>query len=166
MRLIAEEGKPLPAKYDAEFTRLHDDSSVEIAVFQDDTEVGEVRVDDISNSAGAGSRVVVTVEITEKNEMRGPARVLNAWETSWQLSVRCGFTFPPTILPNLAELKGRFEELEGQRSNRSFSRKTPPSVRNWPAREPRSLGASADCSMNSSRTDKKSSEPLGNWIKW
>jgi molecular chaperone DnaK (HSP70) len=124
MKLIAEEGAPLPAKCEIEAIRAHSDSSVAIEVFQADRKVGEVRVDNIPEDAGEGCPVMISVEITEKNEMRGEAKVLNRNRV---VAAACPvrISFPPLIVPELPELRQRFDQLEGQREEHEYMDEDP-----------------------------------------
>ena len=75
LEMIAKEGVSLPHKCKFTRKRLHTEPSLEIKVFQKDDEVGIIGINDIPADAGEGCPVVVTVEITQKNEMRGTAVV-------------------------------------------------------------------------------------------
>jgi hypothetical protein len=124
MKLIAEEGVPLPAKCEIEAIRAHSDSSVVIDVFQADRKVGEVRVDDIPEDAGEGCPVMISVEITERNEMRGEAKVLNRNRV---VAAACPvrISFPPLIVPELSELRQEFDQFEGQREQLEYMSEDP-----------------------------------------
>ncbi len=115
MKLIAEEGKPLPApKCEVHLKRQHSDPKVDIEVYQEEERIGLITVENIPADAGEGCPVHVQVEITAKNEIKGSARVLNrAGAVVAERPVR--ITFPPIRLPDLPELRARFEELEDQR---------------------------------------------------
>ena len=115
MRLIAEEGAQLPAKCEETFKRLHNDDNVRIEVYQEDVPVGEVYVDRIPAEAGEGCQVVVNVEITKQNEMRGTARVYTRSGAVVAAECPVQIRFPAVQLPDVTELRNMFEELEGHR---------------------------------------------------
>jgi hypothetical protein len=74
-------------------------------------QIGTVCVDDIPEEAGEGCMVVVDVEVTESNEMRGKVLVYapNGKTVLKEGPVRVAF--PPLVIPELAELLGKFDEL-------------------------------------------------------
>ena len=77
-------------------------------------EVGVISVEDIPEEAGEGCMVVVDVEVTQDNEMRG--RVL-VYGPNGKTVVKEGpvrIAFPPIVIPEQAELLGRFDELKDQ----------------------------------------------------
>jgi len=119
---IAEEGRPLPIKYVVRLRRVNNDSSLEIPVFQEDKEIGEIVVDNIPESAGEGSLVEITVEVTKKNKIRGTARVLT--RTGFVATERpIRIEFPPIVIPTLSELCERFEALEARRQQLELTSK-------------------------------------------
>lgn len=115
MKLIAEEGQPLPAKCEVALKRLFGDDTVQIEVYQEDNEVGTVRVDNIPPEAGEGSQVIVTVEITPKNKMHGTAKVLLRAGGGVAAECPVRIHFPPLKVPDLQELRAQFDELESRR---------------------------------------------------
>ena len=115
MKLIAEEGEALPVKCEVTLIRLFGDDIVEIEVYQDDNEVGKVRVDNIPPAAGEGSHVIVTVEITPKNKMHGTAKVLLRAGGAVAAECPVAIRFPPLKVPDLQELRAQFDELESKR---------------------------------------------------
>ncbi len=114
LKPLAMEGDPLPARCEMIGKRLWSNSSLRINVWQEDKKVGEIVVNDIPEDAGEGCPVVVTVEITRNNEMRGTAKVLTR---TGSVAVECPvhIIFPPIKLPTLSVLKAQFEELKAQR---------------------------------------------------
>ena len=112
--LVAEEGVPLPAKREIKAIRRFGDSLMVIDVYLADTKIGEVRVENIPEEAGEGCPVILNVEITAKNEMRGEAQVQLRNGT---VAVRCPVRvdFPPIPVPDLPDLKLDFDELKAQR---------------------------------------------------
>jgi molecular chaperone DnaK (HSP70) len=115
MMEIAKEGEALPAKCVATLVRLHDEPSLSIPVFMQEEEVGSVRVENIPPDAGEGSKVIVTVEITSKNVMRGTARVLTKSDA---VAAECPvlIKFPPLKLPPIEQMRAQFQELESKRA--------------------------------------------------
>ncbi len=111
---MAEEGAALPSKCELRDLRLaFGGSSLKIPIYLDSEEVGRIELSDIPEDAGEGCPVVVSVEITVNNEMRGKVQVLGANGNV----VKEGpvlVVFPPIIIPDLIALSGDFEELKGQ----------------------------------------------------
>ena len=114
MRLVAEEGVPLPAKCEIRRPRVHGDSSLDIEIFQENEKISTIDMGDIPADAGKGSQVVVTVEITQKNEMKGVVQVL-AQSGSVAAERPVEIKFPPLVLPGLPKLRADYEDLESQR---------------------------------------------------
>jgi hypothetical protein len=111
---VAEEGVPLPAKCEIKLKKLFGDARVEVPVLQEFEQIGSIQVDNIPETAGEGSLVVIAVEITQKNEMRGTARVLTRTGSEVaRRDVRVGF--PPIAIPNLVELNANFDDLNDRR---------------------------------------------------
>lgn len=77
--------------------------------------IGEIHVDGIPPEAGAGSLVVVNVEITENNEIRGDAKVLQRGGSAVVAQRPVHVKFPPLVLPELPDLRAEFEALEDRR---------------------------------------------------
>jgi len=111
LKPLAEEGALLPARCEITRRKLHEDSALDIEVFQGDELISTIEV---RTDAPAGSEVVIAVEITEKNEMKGAVTVKGrtgavAAERPIQI------TFPPLKLPDLADLRVQFDDLEARR---------------------------------------------------
>ncbi|MGO8757440.1 MAG: Hsp70 family protein [Terracidiphilus sp.] len=108
---MAEEGAPLPAKCQARLRRVFDGPTEEIPILLDNEQVGAVSIEDIPEEAGEGCMVVVDAEVTEFNEMRGKVLVYapNGKTVLKEGPVRV--VFPPVVIPELAELLGKFDEL-------------------------------------------------------
>jgi molecular chaperone DnaK (HSP70) len=111
---IADEGVELPARITERFERLHDGDRMGIEVVVDGESIGEIEVMNIPPEAGRGSFVDVDLEITRHNEMRGHAAVLTTDDTEVARS-KVKVVFPPTPLPDIADLWVRFEDLEDRR---------------------------------------------------
>jgi hypothetical protein len=108
---VTEEGKTLPAKCEVRLKKLFGDSSVKIPVLLDSEEVGAIQIDDIPEDAGEGSLIIVNVEVTQKNEMKGTVQVKTRTGTvAKEGPVR--IAFPPPPIPDLSELRSRFEDLK------------------------------------------------------
>ncbi len=108
---VAEEGKTLPAKCEVRLKKVFGDSSLTIPVLLGDEEVGNIQIDDIPEEAGEGSLIIVSVEVTQHNEMRGTVQI----KGRTGVVVKEGpvrVAFPPIPIPDLSALKGRFEELK------------------------------------------------------
>ncbi len=114
LKPIAEEGEPLPAKCEFKRPRVHDDSTLDIELYRDNEQIGVIEVASIPDHAAAGSYVAITVEITQKNEMRG--RVAIESRTGQIVVERpVNIRFPPLRVPELTELEEEFEALEAER---------------------------------------------------
>lgn len=111
---IAEEGVELPARITERFERLHDGDRMGIEVIIDGESIGEIEVTNIPPEAGRGSFVDVDLEITRHNEMRGHAAVLTVDAIEVARS-KVKVVFPPTPMPDIADLWVRFEDLEDRR---------------------------------------------------
>jgi len=72
---ILEEGTSLPAKCQVKLRRAFAGPRMEIPIYMEDEQVGVLSADDIPEEAGEGSLVVVDVEVTANNEMRGKVLV-------------------------------------------------------------------------------------------
>jgi molecular chaperone DnaK (HSP70) len=111
---VAEEGAELPAKCEIRLRKIFGDSVVTVPVMQDGEEIGLIRVDNIPETAGEGSLVLISVELTQKNEMRGMAKVMTRTGTVVaQREVR--INFPPIEIPELPNLRAQFEDLNDKR---------------------------------------------------
>ncbi len=111
---IADEGVELPARIAERFERLHDGDRMGIEVVVDGESIGEIEVTNIPPEAGRGSFVDVDLEITRHNEMRGYAAVLTTDGIEVAKS-KVKVVFPPTAMPDIADLWVRFEDLEDRR---------------------------------------------------
>jgi molecular chaperone DnaK (HSP70) len=121
---IAEEGVTLPAKIREVFTRLHNDPKMSVPLYLENEKVGSIEISDIPENAGQGSKVKLEVEITQKNEMRGVAKVFTRGGTE---AARCDvrIVFPPLPLPDLSELLTEYEDLESERENDALTSQDP-----------------------------------------
>lgn len=107
---IADEGVPLPARCEIRLKKLFGDNSVTVDVLQEFEKVGEIQVNDLPDSAVEGCPIIITVEVTQKNEMRGTAKVVS--RTGSVLAERdVRLTFPPIPVPDISELYARFGTL-------------------------------------------------------
>jgi len=114
MKKIAEDGVPLPARRVIRGSKSWDDSTFDVDVYQEDEKISTIEVGDLPSDAGTGSRVIITVEITQKNEMKGTVAIHSRTDTL--LAKRnIHFQFPPLRLPSPAELRAQFDELELKR---------------------------------------------------
>ena len=114
MKPLAEEGALLPAKCEIARKRLHEESTLDIEVFQGDELISTIEIQGIASDAGVGSEVVLTVEITEKNEMKGTVTVKSrTGVVAAQRPIQ--IKFPPMKLPDLADLRAQSDDLEAKR---------------------------------------------------
>jgi hypothetical protein len=112
MKAIAEEGVPLPARCSVTGQTLWDDTSFNVNVYQENEQIATIEVDDLPPEAG--NRVLIEVEITQQNEMKGTITITS--RTNAVLAQRpIRIMFPPLRLPELAELRATFLDLEDQR---------------------------------------------------
>ena len=72
---LVEEGMPLPARCEQVFQRQNDNPNISLSLYQDEDLIGDIRIENIPSEAGRGSHVILKVEVTEKNEIRGTAKV-------------------------------------------------------------------------------------------
>ncbi len=109
---IAEEGALLPAKCQVRLRRAFGGPTMSIPIYMQDEKQGDVFIEGIPDEAGEGCAVVVDVEVTVNNEMRGKVLVYapNGKTVAKDGEVR--FSFPPPLIPEISELLGRFDELK------------------------------------------------------
>jgi actin-like ATPase involved in cell morphogenesis len=117
MVAMADEGDQLPVKCQVSLTRAFGGPTLPIPIYLEREEVGTVLVEDIPEEGGEGCKVVVDVEVTQNNEMRGKVLVygVNGKTVVKEGSVR--IEFPPIIIPELGDLLGKFDELKDRLEN-------------------------------------------------
>lgn len=111
MVTLAEEGAPLPAKCQIRLHMAFKMPRIDIPIFMENEEVGKVSVEDIPDEAGEGCMVVVDVEVTQSNEMRGKVLVYGPNGKTVLKTGDVRISFPPIVIPELAELLGKIDEL-------------------------------------------------------
>ena len=117
MVAMADEGARLPAKCQVTLIRAFSGPTLPIPIYMEREEVGTILVEDIPEEAGEGCKVVIDVEVTPSNEMRG--RVL-IYAVNGKTVVKEGpvrIAFPPIVIPELSELLGKFDELKDRLEN-------------------------------------------------
>jgi len=110
---LAQEGVSLPAACEAVLIRNNDNPNISVRIYQEQEPVGAIRIENIPSEGGRGSRVEVRVIVTEKNEIRGTARIVNpAGRLVKEAPVRVTFDIPeiPAADPLLLE----FAELQAK----------------------------------------------------
>lgn len=115
VQLVAAKGSTLPTQMRTiSLRRTHSDDSVEIPAFQEDEEVGAIRIDKIPEDAPAGSPIELQLQVNEQNTLVGSARVLNR---QGRVVAECDVSigFPPIEIPTLEELEAMLKDLDGQR---------------------------------------------------
>ncbi len=117
MKLFAEEGSTLPAKCDIQLRRTWDGSVLDIPVYQEEDEIGKVMVDNIPAEAGEGAPVVLSVEITPRNEIRGKIQILNR-NRSVAREAPVRISIPPASVPPLNQLTTMFQEMSADREQK------------------------------------------------
>lgn len=75
MEPLADEGDNLPTQRTVEFRRTHGDDTIEIRLFQEYDPIGSVLIKDVPPEAVVGSKVQLTVEISQSNKITGRATV-------------------------------------------------------------------------------------------
>ncbi|MBT3207629.1 MAG: Hsp70 family protein [Bacteroidetes bacterium] len=122
---IAKEGDELPVKsQEIRLVKIHDDSTVNLDIYQENDWVTTIEVEGVPEDAGEGSKVILNIEITKKNVMRGKVVVTNRENkivTEWPVNI----AFPPIHIPTIEELKEKFEELENKRQEEIYNEKDP-----------------------------------------
>jgi actin-like ATPase involved in cell morphogenesis len=119
---LAEEGVALPAKCVATFERSNSNPNMVLKLFQEQDPVGAVRVENIPEEAGAGSPVVLTIEVTANNQVCGdvviyrlvPDQSGKAPRRVEALRTPIDVSFDPTAIPTAEELQSQFGELQMQ----------------------------------------------------
>ena len=114
MKSIVEEGRKLPAECELEVYRQHGDDKVQLEIYQGLDPVGSVWIENIPRDAGQGSKIIINVEITRHNEVRGTARVLAPGSDKIAAQCDVQISFPPIPVPNLNELKDKLSVLREQ----------------------------------------------------
>lgn len=114
MVAMADEGAQLPAKCQVKLRRTFGGPTLDIPIYMESEPVGTVRVEDIPDEAGEGCMVVVDVEITQSNEMRGKVQVYGPNNKTVVKTGDVRISFPPIVIPPTSELRGRFDELKDQ----------------------------------------------------
>jgi actin-like ATPase involved in cell morphogenesis len=112
MVAMADEGAQLPAKCQVKLRRSFGGPTLDIPIFMDSEQVGTVSVEGIPDEAGEGCLVVVDVEVTQNNEMRGKVLVYGPNNKTVVKEGDVRIAFPPIVVPELAELLGQFDELK------------------------------------------------------
>jgi actin-like ATPase involved in cell morphogenesis len=122
---IATEADPLPKKsIDIRLTKINDDPTLHLEVFQEADWVTTIQVEDLPEDAGKGSSVLFTVEITRQNVMRGMVKVKRkdgTLATEWPVEI----AFPPIHIPDIPELKETFSRLDAKRLEIVYNEKDP-----------------------------------------
>lgn len=114
VKKIAEDGVTLPARRVITASKIQEEADIDIDVYQEDIKIYTIKAGDVAKDAPRGSKVIITVEITQKNEMTGTVTVQSAAGAALgQKAIH--FSFPPIRLPDLAELKAEFNELDDKR---------------------------------------------------
>jgi molecular chaperone DnaK (HSP70) len=114
---LAQEGTRLPARCKQTFQRINDNPNISLRLFQERDQVGEVRIEGIPPEGGRGAFVDLEVEVTEKNEICGHATVRTRDDrVAMRSKISVHFEVPE--VPNVDELKQRFELLKFQLSER------------------------------------------------
>ncbi|HEV7405319.1 MAG TPA: Hsp70 family protein, partial [Chthoniobacteraceae bacterium] len=124
LKLVALEGETLPAKCEIKRPKLHKDDSFDIPVIQDGEQVATIGVSGIPESAGEGSMIAVSVEVTQQNKMQGNLTVTNA-KGAVVAQSHIAISFPPLRIPELPELRDLFEELNAEREQEAFNTPDP-----------------------------------------
>ncbi|MBI4602180.1 MAG: Hsp70 family protein [Planctomycetes bacterium] len=107
---LAEEGVALPARCCQTFQRQNDNPNLSILLYQEADPIGEIRIEDIPAEGGRGSLVDLEVEVTEKNQVRGAARVRTK-EGRIVAKANVGVHFDVPEVPSAEELIRRYGEL-------------------------------------------------------
>ena len=114
LKLIAEEGVPLPAKCEVTTKRRYTEPTLKIPIYLKEDEIGSVLIENIPENAGEGCPVELKFEISETGHMRGHAKVLNRNQAVVAESDVL-IKFPPIPLPTLPQLLDKFDALEDKR---------------------------------------------------
>jgi molecular chaperone DnaK (HSP70) len=122
MVALAEEGVALPARRVAEFERSNANASMDLRLFQEEDPVGVVQVKNIPREAGAGSPVVLTLEITADNHVQGDVAIYRlimdrsgkVVDRKEALRGKIDVSFDPTVIPPREELADQFCNAQEQ----------------------------------------------------
>jgi len=108
---MVEEGAQLPAKCELTLKLNFGVTSLRIPIFLENEEVGQIGVEDLPSEVGEDCQVVVSVEVTQNNDMRGKV-VVKGYSGTVVKESPVLVTFPPLEIPELVALRGTFEELK------------------------------------------------------
>jgi len=110
---LAEEGVALPARCERTFRKQNDNSSISLRLFQEYEPIGEVRIENIPAAGGRGALVDLVVDVTEKNEVRGTARIRSvSGQVVLEAPVSVLFEMP--VIPTVAELEAQYSDLRAR----------------------------------------------------
>lgn len=122
---IAKEAERLPVKSkEIRLVKLNDDPTIYMDIYQENDCVTTIAVEGIPEDAGEGSKVILNIEITKKNIMRGKVVVKNLEGkvvTEWPVEI----AFPPIYIPDIDELKDKFEKIENKRQEDIYNERDP-----------------------------------------
>ena len=122
---IAKEADRLPVKSkEIRLVKLNNDPTIYMDIYQENDWVTTIAVEGIPEDAGEGSKVILNIEITKKNIMRGNVVVKNPEGkvvTEWPIEI----AFPPIYIPDMEELKDKFEKLEDKRQQDIYLERDP-----------------------------------------
>jgi len=122
---IAKEGERLPVKSkEIRLIKLNDDQTINLDIYQENDWVAAIVVDEIPEAAGEGSKVTLNIGITKKNIMQGKVVVKNT-EGKLVAESNVNIAFPPIYIPELDELKEKFEKLENKRQEEIYNERDP-----------------------------------------
>jgi molecular chaperone DnaK (HSP70) len=110
---LAAEGAALPARCREVLIRDNDNPNIAIPIYQEDRQVGVIRIESIPREGGRGSRVEVEVVVTEKNQVKGKAKIVSPTGRLVRESpVHVTFDIP--TVPELEQLTREFGRLQAQ----------------------------------------------------
>ncbi len=110
MVTIAEGGATLPVLCKQSFRRQNNNPNISLKLFQDYVSIGEIRIENIPPEYGAGSRVDLNVELTEKGDIKGKAHIREPGGGE-AITSDINIRITPPAVPDKEELKNRLKEI-------------------------------------------------------
>ncbi|HVR06930.1 MAG TPA: Hsp70 family protein [Thermoanaerobaculia bacterium] len=117
MKPLAAEGATLPAHCEVELTRVNDESSIAIRLFQETEALGTVVIEKVPPEAPVGARVKLALDVSRNNRITGRAAVFTR---TGQLAAEApvDIKIPPLQVPELSVLQQEFRGTELERAER------------------------------------------------
>jgi len=122
---LANEADILPVKsHEIRLVKNHSDLTFNIEVYQENERVATINVQGFPEETREETTVSLNVEITKNNILRGKV-VVKAKDGVVLTESPVEISFPPIYIPDLKELKDKFETLENKRQEEILNERDP-----------------------------------------